>query len=898
MSIADRQALAELMIHLGADRVITDPVQLITYEIDAGLDRGRPDAVVLPRDIDDVTRLVRWAARHGIPLVARGAGTGLAGGAVAEHGGLVVQLGLLNRVLDLDVAGRSATVEAGVVNLTLDAQARAQGLFFPPDPSSQRSSTIGGNIGNNAGGPHCFKYGVTTNSVGGVEAVLADGRLARFGGRAFDYPEYDLTAIFVGSEGTLGIVTRAELRLQRDPPAVRTLLAAFDSIERAGVAVSAIIARGLVPATMEMMDDRITRIIEEYAHPGLPLDAGAVLIVEVDGYPASVGPQIAEIETILRDHGAHELRVAQSAAERDRIWFGRKSAAGAMARLAPAFYLVDGTVPRSKLAPSLAAINQILAENELRVGHVFHAGDGNLHPLILVDDPSDPALIARVLDAGRRILEVCIAAGGSITGEHGVGIEKRAFMPLMYDPAELALMWDIKDLFDPAGIMNPGKVLPPRVRHDHPRVVATEVPGAGETGEQSDAVWDQIAATALPAVSAGSADLLTPASADEAAALLRRSISERQSVRIRGGGSKSALHPPADMLLSTERLAGIAALQPADLYVTVGAGTRLAELQTELAREGMWVPLASPWPAATIGGIIAANLNAPLRMRYGGARDLLLAATVAHPNGRVTRLGRPVVKNVAGYDLPRLHVGAYGTLGLLCDLTFKLAPLPRARATLIALPQRVAHSLAISAKLLRQSLAASAVLTLKLADTERWMPAIPLAPARHSATMLVYSAEGLAEDVAAELAAARAILRDAGVPAIQLTEPAGSDLWAGFVGNAQPDELLVRVGVAPKDVGALLQRAGLAGSESYMADLAAGQIYLRAPAPRPEDAAALLTRLRQAARMLGGYAIALAAPARARLDPWGHTPDALDLMQTLRRRWGADGLLNPGAFIV
>jgi D-lactate dehydrogenase (cytochrome) len=892
MTTADTQALlADLSTRLGPDRVIVDPAQLITYEVDGSFDRGHPDGVVFPRSVDEVVQLVRWAARHQIPLIARGSGTGLAGGAVPEHGGVVVQLGLMNHVLDIDLTGRSAVVEAGVVNLIFDTRVRQHGLFFPPDPSSQRTATIGGNIGTNAGGPHCFKYGVTSNYVTGVEVVLSDGRIIHTGGRALDIPAYDLTALFVGSEGTLGIITRADLRLLRDPPAVRTLLAAFDSVEQAGKAVSAIIARGLVPATMEMMDSSIVRIVEEYAHPGLPLDAGAVLIIEVDGYPESVGPQIAEIEATLRDCDVREVRVAQSAAERDRIWFARKSAAGAMARLAPAYYLVDGTVPRSKLAETLAAVNRIIEADGFRTGHVFHAGDGNLHPLILIEHPSDRALIARVLETGRKILEVCVAAGGSITGEHGVGIEKRAFMPLMYGATELSLMWDVKDIFDPTGMMNPGKVLPPRDE------VMAGLHNAQEP--QRGRVSPVVAATGPLSEPAPTAPVfITPESAEEAAERLRDLTSAGQSVRIRGGGTKSALLPPADAVVSTAHLSGIRVLAPDDLYITVGAGTCLEELQKAVHPYGMWAPIASPWSTATIGGTIAANLNAPLRMRYGSLRDLILAATVALPNGRVARIGRPVVKNVAGYDLPKVHVGAHGTLGLLCDITIKLTPLPRMRATLIAAPRRIAQALETGAKLAQHSLIASAVLLLEVADDGRWAAPLPVSLDRRPMTLLVYTAEGLAEDVAAELAAVRTVLRNAGIPALQIEAPSGSDLWGAFLSAAQPDDLMVRIGVAPRDIGALLQRAGFGGHESYVADVAAGQVYVRAPAPHPDDAGRILERLRTAARTLGGYAVALAAPARARIDRWGFAPDALDKMQALRQRWGADGLLNPGAFLV
>lgn len=887
MTTADTQALlADLAARLGPDRVIVDPAQLITYEVDGSFERGHPDGVVFPRSVNEVVELVRWAAEQRVPLIARGSGTGLAGGAVPEIGGVVVQLGLMNRVLELDLIGRSAVVEAGVVNLLFDNQVRKHGLFFPPDPSSQRTATIGGNIGTNAGGPHCFKYGVTSNYVTGLEVVLSDGRIIHTGGRAFDIPAYDLTALFVGSEGTLGIITRADLRVLRDPPAVRTMLAAFDSVERAGEAVSTIIARGLIPATMEMMDSSIVRIVEEYAHPGLPLDAGAVLIIEVDGYPESVGPQIAEIEAILRECSVREMRVAQSAAERDRIWFARKSAAGAMARLAPAYYLVDGTVPRSKLAETLATINQIIEADGFRTGHVFHAGDGNLHPLVLIDDPSDRTLIARVLETGRKILAACVAAGGSITGEHGVGIEKRAFMSLMYGATELSLMWDVKEMFDPVEIMNTGKVLPPRdeivapAHHGRP-------PGAAPATLQAETTT--MSSAGLP--------IATPTSPEEAADTLRAFIEGGKSVRIRGGGTKSALLPPADVMLSTEDLSGICDLAVEDLYVTVGAGTRLADLQALLQGHGMWAPLASPWQAATIGGIIAANANAPLRMRYGSVRDVLLAATIALPDGRVARIGRPVVKNVAGYDLHKVQVGAYGTLGLLCEVTLKLAPLPRARATVIAMPRRIAQALDVGATLTQQSLIASAALALEIADGGGWLPPLPVALDRRPTTLLVYTAEGLAEDVRAEIAAVRTVLRSADISALQI-DSSGSDLWGAFLSAAQPDDLLIRIGIAPKDIRGFMQRAGFGGRESYLTDLAAGQVYVRAPAPHPDDAHRILDRLRTAARTLNGYAVVLAAPARARLDPWGYTPDALDRMREMRRRWGADGLLNPGAFIV
>ncbi|GCE18500.1 hypothetical protein KDK_23000 [Dictyobacter kobayashii] len=326
----------------------------------------------------------------------------------------------MNRLNELDALGRSAIVEPALINLRLDERAQTMGLYFPPDPSSQRASTMGGNVAENSGGPHCFKYGVTTNYVSGMDVVLANGEHIRVGGQALDYPEYDFCGLITGSEGMLGLITSLSLRLLRRPPAVKTLLAVFDTVEQAGVAVSAVIAAGLVPATMEMMDQRIVRIIEPFAHANLPLDAGAVLIIEFDGYPEGLDRQLDEVIDILQTHGGKGMRIAQDEEERYKIWLARKSAAGAIAREAPAQYTVDITVPRSRLAEMLTEANRIGDEFQLRMGHVFHAGDGNLHPLILVPDPDDQDLLTRIHAGGREMARCCVAMGGSITGEHGV----------------------------------------------------------------------------------------------------------------------------------------------------------------------------------------------------------------------------------------------------------------------------------------------------------------------------------------------------------------------------------------------------------------------------------------------------------------------------------------------
>ncbi len=827
-------------------QILTDPIELATYEKDASLDQGTPDALVFVHTAEEVARVVAWANAHAVPLIARGAGTGLSGGAVAARGGVIIEFARMNRILELDAAGRSVVVQPGVVNLVLDEFVKAKGLYFPPDPASGRAATIGGNIAENAGGPHCFKYGVTTNYLTGLTVVLANSRMIRLGGRALDYPEYDFVGLVTGSEGTLGIVTQASARLLRNTLAIKTMMASFDSVEQAGKAVSAVIARGLVPATMEMMDQKMMQIIEDFAHAGLPIHAGAALIIEADGYPESVTPQIEEIAAILRSHAARDLRIAQTAEERDLIWYGRKSAAGAMARLSPAYYLLDGTVPRSKLAATLAGVNKLCDDAGLRVGYVFHAGDGNLHPFILIPNPDDPALMRRVLDTGEKIMRLCVRMGGSITGEHGVGIEKREFMPLMYTPDELAAMWDIKEIFDPQKILNPGKIFPKDL-----------------TGLRNR--------SGLPAPTAAPDSPFAPQNADEAARAIRAWNAQGKKIFIASNGATR--HDGAT--LSTKNLRGITTRSIDDLFVTVKAGTPLADLQTELARDRMWVPLVSPFKEATIGGILATNFNAPLRMKYGGIRDLLLAARVVLPDGRVIWAGRPVVKNVAGYDLPKLFVGSYGTLGLIADATLKLAPLARARASIIAPVDDLKRGMALGSKLLRVCLVASGLLLCRGCEI----------PGSSTSYALIYTAEGMPEDVNAELAQVRAVLRDENIGNLaQLDAPSANDVWADFL-RTESNALTLRAGVAPKDLPAFV--GGLAlGDAPFIADIANGMLYTRG---------APVEILRPAALKLGGYAIVLSGQTN---DHWGYQPEGLEIMRALKARWDPCGFFNSGAFVV
>jgi len=865
--------LNSLKTLLPRGQVFTDSASLISYEVDAGLDRGLPEGVVFPRSASDVARLVRWAGEHGVPLIARGAGTGLSGGAVADRGGIIVEFSRMNAVLEIDEYGRSAVVEPGLINLRLDEQVKARELYFPPDPASQRSSTIGGNVAENSGGPHCFKYGVTTNYIMGMDVVLADGRAVRIGGRALDYPTYDLCGLITGSEGMFAIMTAIFARLVRNPPAIKTMLVVFDSVEQAGVAVSAVIATGLVPATMEMMDQKIINIVEPFAHANIPLDAGAALIIEVDGYPASLNAQIAEITRIMEAHGGRDIRIARDEEERAAIWLARKSAAGAVSRLTPAYYTVDITVPRSYLSQMLGEVNDICDRHGLRVGYMFHAGDGNLHPLILIPDPENAELMQRVHQAGLEIVIACIQKSGSLSGEHGIGIEKRQYMTLMHSAEELAAMQDIKQVFDPANILNPGKVFP--------------APEAGEAtpGASQAAIIDT-------AQIVSEDNIFAPESAVQAARGLAALAAAGKRVAIRATTSGAALPGNTDVVCSAAELHSITTYAPDDLYITVGAGTPLVEVQSFLAQQSKWLPLASPWPTTTIGGLISTNLNAPLRMRYGAIRDLVLCATVALADGRVIRTGRPVVKNVAGYDLTKAFIGARGTLGLLADVTLKIAAPSRSRRTLLVPVDDHRHGLLWGRRVLPIALVASAI-TLSSNTT--------VTSEVHSPFVLAYTAEGLPEDVQAEMEQVRGVLRDAGAPPpIEVESPSGIDLWANLLSDTS-QMLKLRIGVPAKDAATYVNdHAELLRESPFLVDIAAGHVYIAAAHSDANAAREWIEQLRRPALALDGYAIILEMPTawENAIDRWGYHPPTLDLMRGLKARWDPQGLLNVGEFIL
>jgi glycolate oxidase len=452
--------VTELERILGRDGLVLTPEGRLVYECDMHtFYKGAPDAVALPDRTEQVQAIVGLCRRERVPIVPRGSGTGLIGGAMAPSGGVMVGMNRMTRILDVDLPNRCATVQPGLINLWLTKAVEGRGYFFAPDPSSQMVSSIGGNVSTNAGGPHCLKYGITANHVLGLELVTGAGDLVRLGGKVADRPGYDLTGVTVGSEGTFGLVTAVTVRLLHAPEAVKTILASFPAIEDASEAVSAIIAAGIIPAALEMLDELMIRAIEEGIGAGYPKGAAAVLLIELDGPAAEIEAQAERAAAICWERGALEVRVARDDSERALLWKGRKEAAGAVGRLAPTYLLQDAVVPRSKLPAIMREVVAIGARHRVQIANVFHAGDGNLHPLILYDDRS-PGELERAKAANEELLNACIAMGGTVTGEHGVGLDKAKHLPLQYAEADLNFMYRIRRAFDPDRIMNPGKLLP------------------------------------------------------------------------------------------------------------------------------------------------------------------------------------------------------------------------------------------------------------------------------------------------------------------------------------------------------------------------------------------------------------------------------------------------------
>ncbi len=470
-----RELIHELRAIAGTQYVLIEKEDVIVYEQDGSIFRVMPEIVVVPANVEEVSAVVKAAQRANVPIVPRGSGTGLAGGAVPAEGGIVLSLSRLDRILKIDLENRLAIVEPGVINLDVTKAVAKDGFFYAPDPSSQAACSIGGNVANNSGGPHTLAYGVTTNHVLGIEVVLDDGQIIWLGGEVPDTPGYDLCGVFVGSEGTMGIVTKVAVKLMQTRESVRTLLAIFDDMDFATKTVVDITSEGIIPAALEIMDHTAIEAVERGAPVGFPRDAAAVLIVEVDGLSEHTERSMHLASAVCQRNGAREVRVAKDEAERQLLWKGRKGAFGAMGALAPNYYVQDGVVPRSQLPEMMRRIAAIGKQFDLRIANVFHAGDGNLHPNILFD-MRNPGELDRVVEAGAATLRACVELGGSITGEHGVGLEKKAYIGLLFSETDLAAMTRVRHAFDPDNRFNPAKLFPTPASCGEVRLEPAKIP--------------------------------------------------------------------------------------------------------------------------------------------------------------------------------------------------------------------------------------------------------------------------------------------------------------------------------------------------------------------------------------------------------------------------------------
>ena len=922
----------DLRAILRPEQVISDAEELLVYECD-GLThyRHRPRAVVFPGSTEEVSAVLKLLARERVAVVPRGAGTGLSGGALAAGGGVCIELARMRRVLKLDAENRFAVVEAGVVNAHVSRAAAPYGLYYVPDPSSQASCTVGGNVGENAGGIHCLKYGTTTDHVTAARVVLSDGRIVDLGSVCGQAPGYDLVGLFVGSEGTFGIATELTVKLTPVAPSVRTLLADFTDIDDASRAVSAVIAAGVMPAGLEMVDGVTIRAVEASVFAaGMPTDAEAALLVELDGLEAGMDEEVERVRQICSSNGARSVRLAADEAERKKLWAARKGAFGAMGRITPDILIQDAVVPRSRLPEVLAATYATGARYGLRVANVFHAGDGNLHPLVCFD-ARDPEQVARVKEAGREIMETCVAAGGTITGEHGVGLDKSAYLPLVFSEEDMRAMLRVRAAFDPTGLCNPGKIIPVLKGCGEARAVAEsktashagveglEAKDEGRRLETATLSTSNVAeAAASSNFSAIKSDSLfvEPESAEEVSEFLRAAERERWKLFPVGAcvqsDVKTDLMSGEFVALKTTRMARLVEHEPADLVATAGAGMTLADFNREVGRAGQRLPLDPPGgDGATLGGIVATGATGAQGLGYGAPRSYVLGMKVALAGGRVIKAGGRVVKNVAGYDLCKLFTGSQGTLGVILEITFKLRPHPRREATLFARSRSLSELVEAARALVSSQLLPVAVELL----SPRMAKEVGAADALEEFLLLARFA-GTEGAVEYQLARAAEMVegRAKGASVSSVTE--GDDVvWSKLAAAAaasarQRCDLVWRACVQPSALGRFLSRLPEVSpyATQMMWHAGAGDGRLRVFEAMPSAghgfdqdklvAIRFLGGLREEARAVGGSLVVERAIARFRhsFDSWGMSESAAFLMRRIKEQLDPSNTFSPTRF--
>ena len=953
----DDQLFEELREIVGEENVLTEPDELLVYETD-GLPQHKhpPRAVVFPSSTEETSDVLVVMHEQRVSFAPRGAGTGLSGGALAINRGVVIELARMRKILEIDRENRTARVQTGLVNAQLSRAVAPFGLYYVPDPSSQPSCTIGGNLAENAGGIHCLKYGTTTDHVIAARVVLSDGSIVDLD---LNRPGYDLLGTFVGSEGTFGIATEATVKLVPIPPAVRTLLADFLDVDDASRAVSAIIAAGMLPAALEMMDNAIIRAVEASVFTaGLPTDAQAVLLVELDGIEAGIDDDVEKAEGILRQHGARSVRRATDEKERKKLWAARKGAFGAVGRLMPDVMIQDAVVPRSRLPEVLAETYRISAKYNLQMANVFHAGDGNLHPLICFDLRRG-ADIEKVRQAGREIMETCVRAGGSITGEHGVGLDKSAYLPLIFSDDDMDTMLRVRAAFDPSGLCNPGKIIPmPRgcgearavatQQVSEPRAIATgssapvarkprpinpesrldpvaPAPGYDTRSQGATLVASRmnenriarelsqllgdVGVRRLPDFTLELCDHqraerlieVSPLSAEQASEVMELARAERLAVIPSGARSfieAGNLLTQADVILTARQMNRLIRHEPADLVATVEAGMTLREFQKRLAEAGQWLPIDPPdEPTATIGSVVATAASGSQSLGYGPLRSFVIGLRAVLADGRIIKAGGNVVKNVAGYDLCKLFTGSYGTLGVITEVTFKLRPLPAETRTIVASGAREASFVLASQIAANYSAVAVEMVSPRLATDLRLS-----AQENDCALMIRYA--GSSRAVITQTAQTLKTLRDAGLRCTTYDEDLS--LWQSLsnVSSQTQHDLSWSIRVRPTELSALIDEVvALERDDAWRATVrwhaGVGDGRLRVFARSPvyhQEAVRALERLRQTAEDRGGSLVLEQSPVEIKreFDAWGSFGSARELMKRVRQQLDPQNVLSPG----
>jgi glycolate oxidase subunit GlcD len=921
---------------VGRDAVLADADELLVYECD-GLPqhKHRPRAVVFPSSTEEVSDVMKLLSRERVPFTPRGAGTGLSGGALALDQGVVIEMARMRKILRIDAENRLAVVQPGVVNAHVSRAVAHLGLHYVPDPSSQPTCTIGGNIAENAGGIHCLKYGTTTDHVLGARVVLSNGDVVDLGGAGAESLGYDLLGVYVGSEGTFGITTEATLRLTPIPPTIRTLLADFMEVNDASHAVSAIIAAGVMPAALEMMDREIIRAVEASVFAaGLPTDAGAALLIELDGIEAGIDDEAERVKRICLEHGARSCRLAHDENERKKLWAARKGAFGAIGRIAPDSMIQDAVVPRSRLPEVLAETYRIASHYNLRIANVFHAGDGNLHPLICFDSRSADE-VRRVKEAGRELMQVCVRAGGSITGEHGVGLDKRDLLPLIFSDDDMDTMLRVRAAFDPLGLMNPGKIIPVFRGCGEGRAVASfsnngederagDLLGARTSSPQQRGAASLNVGAGLPerqslsaqhggtaakpnrlsvrSLITESATTVAPNSIEEACEVMRSASAEGRTVIPAGAQTWIDVGNPmraANVILTTARLNRIIEHEPADLIATAEAGVTLHEFNSELAKRGQWLPIDPPDDLhATLGGVVATGISGPQRYGYGPPRAFVIGMHVVLADGRQIKAGGRVVKNVAGYDLCKLFTGSYGTLGLIARLTFKLRPLPEMTRTVLAwgaIEQLVAG--------------ARAVIDARLfpVAVELLSPAFAFEAqfSNGGEAVLLIRFAGSEKGVLYQSSAATDVLKSQSRSVAPLKEH-DAEIWRTVA--AMPlrfgSACVWRAALRPTDLARFLDVAekGLEASDTsrtWQAGLVDGRLrVIENAATDSETLVKWLEQFRAETQAVGGSLVIESAPGeiKSRIDAWGDLGVRGELMRRIKQQLDPNDLLSPGRF--